>query len=78
MATGEKVVFPIERTEPTDQGEPTDPATPTKLTRRRLLQSAALVGAAGALSVTPLEFAAAADGEQTRVIEGRLDPGAPD
>lgn len=62
---------------------PETPETPevdrgAAFARRRFLQGAAAVGAAGALTLAPLRFAEAAEGEQTMVIEGRLEVGAPD
>lgn len=48
------------------------------LSRRQVLRAAAVVGATTALTLEPLRFAAAADGEQTQVITGHLDTGAAD
>ncbi len=48
------------------------------LSRRQVLRAAALAGATSALTLAPMRFAAAADGEQTQVITGHLETGAPD
>jgi hypothetical protein len=51
----------------------------SELDRRRFLQIAAAAGLAGtAVILEPLRFARAAEGEQTRVITGRFEPGVPD
>ncbi|MFE6779820.1 CehA/McbA family metallohydrolase [Streptomyces sp. NPDC057702] len=48
--------------------------------RRSVLRMSAATGAAGALTLTPVTFAQAADGrgEQSRRVSGELPPGAPD
>jgi hypothetical protein len=48
------------------------------LSRRRLLQAAAVMGGAGALTLAPVGFAGAAEGSASRTITGHLDTGAAD